>query len=135
MYLFAPLIVNNARTISGTTDVTADADEPMKNYDKWARGNRKRKRKRKPTDTSTWDEARPLRSEREISFDEGDGTGRGVLHGRDGNGSGGYGAEDLEGEMITDTVNIFLRDAAATKGIHCRLGMNGVRKNDERMPV
>lgn len=31
--------------------------------------------------------------------------------------------EDAEG------INIFLRDASLTKGIHCRLGMNGVRED------
>lgn len=35
--------------------------------------------------------------------------------------------EEANGDDIMD-MNIFLRDVSATKGIHCRLGMDGVRE-------
>lgn len=40
---------------------------------------------------------------------------------------GGAGAGGEDDDDVED-INIFLRDASATKGVHCRLGMDGVRR-------
>lgn len=47
-------------------------------------------------------------------------------------GSGGVKQREESDEEANDDdimdMNIFLRDVSATKGIHCRLGMDGVRE-------